>query len=306
MEKICGIYKITNKINGKCYIGKSVDIYQRWGRHKNGSRLIEEGGDFCTIHNAIRKYGIENFSFEIIERLSPSRLNEREKYWINFYDSYYNGYNDTFGGEGSIKYDYEIIAKLWKQGYNCQQISNILKCDSGVVTRALRLNNITEEEVHLRSNYRRSIIAYDIDTLQPLKSFPSINSACFFFDNNSKNSGGLLKALNTKYTWKGYYWKTNENNIVLNMPDEAFLKYQHKRSPLNYNTTLEQRSIKNRHVERCSRNELKQLIYTLSFVQIGKIFGVSDNAIKKWCIYYDLPYKRKDIKAYSNEEWKNI
>lgn len=308
MEIISGIYKITNKINGKCYIGKSIDIYQRWNRHKIDSRPIQEGGDTCTIHNAIRKYGLNNFSFEIVEIIDLPQLNEREKYWINFYDSYYNGYNDTFGGEGTIKYDYKSIANYWRQGYNCQQIKDIFNCDLGVITRALRLNDITEDEVRSRSNHCKPIIAYDIITLKPLKNFSSIHAACIFFDNNLNNYRWLLKALDTEHTWKGYYWKTNNNNSIFDISDEEFLQYQKKKKRKfpNFLKNIEQRSIEQRQVERCSREELKALIRTTSFVQIGNNFGVSDNAIRKWCDYYKLPRRKKDIKVYSNEEWENI
>lgn len=55
-----------------------------------------------------------------------------------------------------------------------------------------------------------------------------------------------------------------------------------------------------------SRNELKELIRTTSFIQIGKQFGVSDNAIRKWCKKYCLPTTKTDIKLYSDEEWKLI
>lgn len=54
------------------------------------------------------------------------------------------------------------------------------------------------------------------------------------------------------------------------------------------------------------REELKKLIRTSSFLQIGKMYGVSDNAIRKWCDKYDLPRRRQDIKAYSDEEWAKI
>ena len=59
----------------------------------------------------------------------------------------------------------------------------------------------------------------------------------------------------------------------------------------------------NQHI---TREELKSLIRTTSFLQIGKQFGVSDNAIRKWCKNYELPYKSTEIKKYTNEEWDNI
>ena len=55
-----------------------------------------------------------------------------------------------------------------------------------------------------------------------------------------------------------------------------------------------------------SRDELKSLIRTKSFLEIGRLFSVSDNAVRKWCIKYDLPSRVKDIKAISDEDWVNI
>lgn len=98
-EKICGIYKITNKINLKAYIGQSVDIEKRWRQHKNMSRG-------CTLLlRAFQKYGIENFLFEIVEICSPEELNEKEKYYIWYYRTYVDyghGYNLTTGGDGGM------------------------------------------------------------------------------------------------------------------------------------------------------------------------------------------------------------
>ena len=64
--------------------------------------------------------------------------------------------------------------------------------------------------------------------------------------------------------------------------------------------------IANRKCQRPEREELKKLIRTTSFVELGKQFGVTDNAIKKWCKSYDLPSRRCDIKSYTNEDWNKI
>ena len=78
--KLTGIiYKITNIINNKVYIGQTVNtIKQRWNKHchSNGCR---------SLYNAILKYGKENFNIEIIETLPIEELDEREIYWINYY-----------------------------------------------------------------------------------------------------------------------------------------------------------------------------------------------------------------------------
>lgn len=93
MEKY--IYKITNQLNNKCYIGQTTDYKRRFQEHKNLGYGVEENK---LLYYAIKKYGIENFSFEVIED-KTSKYNEREKYWIQYYDSFENGYNMTEGGE---------------------------------------------------------------------------------------------------------------------------------------------------------------------------------------------------------------
>lgn len=92
-----GIYKITNNINNNCYIGQSVYIEERWKEHK--SKYNWERENKKPLYLAFQKYGLENFSFEIIEECEPEQLNLKEQYWIDYYNSYNNGYNMTSGGE---------------------------------------------------------------------------------------------------------------------------------------------------------------------------------------------------------------
>ena len=95
----CGIYKITNKINNKIYVGCSKNIEHRWIAHKSESKIKCNQQYDYSIHKAFRKYGIDNFLFEIIEETPENRLFEREKYWISYYDSFNSGYNETLGGD---------------------------------------------------------------------------------------------------------------------------------------------------------------------------------------------------------------
>lgn len=90
-----GIYKITNKINNKSYIGQSIHIERRFYEHQHESYW----DDSKILYQAFRKYGLNNFTFEVIEECAPEDLNIKEQYWINFYHSYPNGYNMTCGGE---------------------------------------------------------------------------------------------------------------------------------------------------------------------------------------------------------------
>lgn len=121
-----GIYKITNQVNGKVYIGQSVHIKARWQQHILNARNNKEN---TLLYNAMRKHGIENFSFEVIEECDKEKLNEREVYWISYYDSFNKekGYNMTPGGSEPIKINPQEIYDLWDQGYSVKEIKEQLK-----------------------------------------------------------------------------------------------------------------------------------------------------------------------------------
>ena len=92
MMKTGYIYMITNKVNGKKYIGQTIDLNRRRSEHKRRNRT--------AIEKAISKYGEEMFKFEIIEKTSIDNLNDKEKYWIEEYNTYKGyGYNCHIGGD---------------------------------------------------------------------------------------------------------------------------------------------------------------------------------------------------------------
>ena len=96
-----GIYKITNLTNQKCYIGKSNNLERRWKDHQRLAFTFGHKEYNKTLYQAIRKYGLENFKFEVIDILDDYSISgEREIYWINYYNSYKDGYNETNGGDG--------------------------------------------------------------------------------------------------------------------------------------------------------------------------------------------------------------
>lgn len=101
MSAICGIYKYENKINGKIYIGQSKDIKARIRGHRFSANHLEDKDAEMPIHKTLRKYGEENFNIEILEECNKKVLDEREKYWIEYYQSYDKGYNATRGGDST-------------------------------------------------------------------------------------------------------------------------------------------------------------------------------------------------------------
>ena len=119
------IYKVINNINGKIYIGKTTrTIKERWKEHLETMNYKRN-----KFYNALNKYKIDNFTIEEIEECDDNILNEREIYWINFYNSYKNGYNSTGGGDGRKIFSpaqIEQIVKLYQSGYCIRDIRTIL------------------------------------------------------------------------------------------------------------------------------------------------------------------------------------
>ena len=104
------IYKITNKVSGKIHIGQTNDVVKRWKDHLSAVR-----NNFgFLLHSSIRKHGTENFIFEVIEECEDITTNDREKFWISYYDSFHNGYNLTSGGDHDFNRSDETINKMSK------------------------------------------------------------------------------------------------------------------------------------------------------------------------------------------------
>lgn len=108
------IYQITNKINGKLYIGRSVNPISRFAKHIKVAETFQESDNhFQAIHGAIKKYGKENFILETIEVCDQNNVNDREIYWISNFNAQNKtfGYNLTSGGDGVKHISEESKAK---------------------------------------------------------------------------------------------------------------------------------------------------------------------------------------------------
>lgn len=133
------IYKVTNKITGLIYIGKTkYSLCQRFCGIYNDfyGHYIAAFKNNCRykFHNALRKYGKENFNIEIIDSTEDLiDLNKREIFWIGYYDSYNNGYNMTPGGDSWTEYNKSLKGKSLDERFGItkstkikQKISNTL------------------------------------------------------------------------------------------------------------------------------------------------------------------------------------
>ena len=158
------IYKITNKINGKSYIGQTIqNVKERFYQHcatKCSQAILN-----MVIHKAINKYGKSNFTIEVIEEVESTNLNDRERYWIRYYDSYNNGYNSTKGGQDGIKLfknlDTESIVREYKSGKSLREIGRLFNVDKQTIKDLLVRNNInlrTTKTYKLSQKDREDII----------------------------------------------------------------------------------------------------------------------------------------------------
>lgn len=253
-----GIYKIQNILTNQIYIGQSTDIMSRWQQETSVAFNPNKKEYNYPLSQDFRKFGIKNFTFEILEECVVEQLNEKERYWIDYYDSYQNGYNQNKGGGGSLltlENKEQIIAK----------IKNLLK------TTNLFHHEIAEV-CQVSTSFIQGInvgrLYYDNTDLYPLQQQQKGHATTLG-----------IKALNkckicNKIISKGAEYCQDCYNIL-------------------------------RQSDKCpKRDELKILIRTTSFAQIGKKFGVSDNAVRKWCDKYKLPRKVSEIKKYSDKEWE--
>ena len=130
------IYKITNKVNGKSYIGQTrYTIEFRWRQHIHKK-------DNTYFHNAIKKYGVDNFIVEKLEECNIEDLNEKEIYYIAKYNTFKDGYNLTIGGDGNrtllLDDKYEEISSLYLSGFSSNKIATLYKVDKASIVKILK------------------------------------------------------------------------------------------------------------------------------------------------------------------------
>ena len=165
-----GIYKIVNP-EGKVYIGLSKNIFLRWSHYKNSSSM----GSNSLLKNSLKKYGYDKHIFEIkeyvefqlnlTEQQNNKILRERERYWINFYQSDTIGLNQNRGGCGTPKHTPE----------SKQKISESLKgkskpLDFGIKRKKWQHTKEFKEKV--RNSPRCPVLMYDLED-NLIQEFPN-------------------------------------------------------------------------------------------------------------------------------------
>lgn len=180
------IYKITNQINGKAYIGKTMKtISERWNEHcQDYSRPHCEKR---PLYRAMLKYGVQNFSIEQIEECSANDLNNRERYWIEYFKTFKEGYNATLGGDGRAYIDYDLVVANYQQLHNIEAVAKLMNIHRDSVTNILHTYKIpikSSQEINREQN-GKIVQMFDKKTGQFLRSFTNtMDAARWLIENN--------------------------------------------------------------------------------------------------------------------------
>ena len=154
------IYKITNHINGKVYIGQTRNLIEyRWQHHLYKGRNPDKPDTDYPLYRAMRKYGLENFSILQVEEIDNEFLDERECYWIQQENSLTpNGYNCDLGGKGVSRYNYDEILKYYftEANENASETARKFGCSLQTILKILEANDFSAKG-HKQKIYQISL-----------------------------------------------------------------------------------------------------------------------------------------------------
>lgn len=199
------IYKITNLVNNKAYIGQTIDpVQKRWKEHIYAA-YREKDDNRYYLHRAISKYGVDNFNFEIIEEVPNEQLDEREIYYIAKWHTYRydelgnQSYNLTRGGQGNWKFETEALIKAFYD--NNEHLINTCKdigCSEPTLIKALKTLGLYGKGAYA------AIYQIDLKDGHIIKEYESEAAAC---EEHQLARNTLWCALNGEQkTANGYAW----------------------------------------------------------------------------------------------------
>lgn len=186
-NRISGIYKITNLKNNLLYIGQTTDFNKRRLSHFRKTHVDSSS----PLYADMEKLGLDYFKFDIIEKCDIDILDQREKYWIEYYDSYNTGYNLDTGGSGvkaGKNYITEQTVKVYSYDLEGNFIEEFNSIAEAVRTMGLKSNNITRaasyEDNHHISGNRMWRFKY-VDKLPPYEP-PTQGYKVYAYDMNTR------------------------------------------------------------------------------------------------------------------------
>ena len=210
-----GIYKFTSKITGLSYIGQSIQLEHRYDEHIFEAKNNRKNSKW---YKALREQGINKFDYTILEECQPAELNQREIFWINYFNSYNNGYNSTPGGQNKY-YDPQPIFDAWDEGLSPSEIAEKLQIGTSCVYyNLINYQNYSKKEAKyrggilarktaLKNNNINYIYQYDLkgkfvkewNSAKEIQRALNYNAALI----GKCVSGKRLSAYN--FQWKNYY-----------------------------------------------------------------------------------------------------
>ena len=202
------IYKITNDVNGKVYIGKTLhSVEKRWKEHIKDSK--RERTEKRPLYRAMNKYGIEHFHVETVEECSVEVSEEREAFWIKEYNSFgKDGYNATTGGDGKPYVHRELILLLWLGNMKPKAIHSLTGYAGTTIRTVLKSYGITDKEIQRRGRVNQSPVAMYSLNGEHIKDFKSISDAMTFLGKGTFSGGHIPSACSGKRgSAYGYKWK---------------------------------------------------------------------------------------------------
>lgn len=244
---MASIYIIQHKESGKKYVGKTVrEPSERWKYHKQMGRNLDtlaENNSARSMHivRALNKHGEDAFTFYVIETCDDDVVNERERYWIEKFDTYNSGYNLTYGGDGCVRdqstlknpqmkavdcytLEGEYIETIRSVGYaaKCKNIPNkcsITACIKGVTFQSGGYRWTWKggelADMNTRANTRGNV--YAINKYGERKVFKSQADCAEFVTGNRKNNANIFLSLKTpasnKQQCKGWYIFRDEKEM---------------------------------------------------------------------------------------------
>lgn len=213
-----GIYCFTNLVNNKKYIGQSVNLEARRKSHIKNYKNINSPQYSSLFYRALRKYGLNNFHYEILyssDNMTKDELNEKEKYYIKLYDTFgENGYNMNIGG------NYTSGPKIltWLQ---IEEIQNLLESSDYSLSEIANKYNVSCSTIS-------QINSGNIWNEFYLGKYP-IRENCYNIQNGDKNPNHKLTSLDVLGIRLDYQY---------NSLDEIYKKYKSKISKSGFKKVL--------------------------------------------------------------------
>lgn len=248
-----GIYKFTNKITNESYVGQSVNIQKRYIQHKNRCKeAIGKCIENTYFHLMVKKYGFDNFNFEIIEECKKEELNEKEMFYISYYNTLYpNGYNLTAGG--SSRHSVALRdASAPKDIRYLLKNTNLSICEIG------EMYEVSHQTI---SDINTGKIWYDENVTYPVRGRNELRNKSKKI-HYCKDCGKIIDEI----TKTGLCWECYIEQRRVNIPD---------------------------------KHTLFNLLLDNSFEYVASKYGVSSNAVRKWCDIYNIPRHSKYYRSVS-------